>query len=168
MIFYSLPSRLPQTSLARSVHGAVRVWVGHFSTKQNPASRNNLLSPPWWCLTLCSNLGVPFWSTKGSARSSWCLGTRVCNQFKIQQEQDLQFIVIMCRVPLIQGSCKYRGSLGLIPRTFWKYHCLYSKQNTLLFHSISVLWRRMLWGMKSIALWLGLDLEERNRLWSGV
>ena len=82
-MWYSLPSRLLQASLARSVHGAVRVWVGRFSTKQNPASRNNLLSPPWWCLTLCSNLGVPFWSTKGSARSSWCLGTSACSQLKI-------------------------------------------------------------------------------------
>ena len=36
-MWYSLPSRLPQAS-------AVRVWVGRFSTKQNPASRNTLLS----------------------------------------------------------------------------------------------------------------------------
>ena len=38
----------------------------------------------------------------------------------------------MCRVPLNQESCKYQGSLGLIPRTFWKYDCLYSIQNSFI------------------------------------
>ena len=80
-MWYSLPSRLalPQTSLARC-----KSLGGSLLHKTKPCEQKHpLLSSLIMSNILCFNLGVPCWSTKGSARSSWCLGTSVCNQFKI-------------------------------------------------------------------------------------